>query len=492
MNTTLGYWDISDLHKRSTVELANLIADRKLKKRLVALVDFEFSERLNEKTPKKELLSVLHSLASNYKQFDLVFLKKAIPHLERHIKEGNFSIYEQIQCMYYISKYGSKPLGKRISSLVLEKVTKKQLDILNENDLAIFCLSSFSSGVNLADTGIPSFIVKQISKDLTDTTQDSLFIFRLICFIKCLRQAEHYDDNLFTLLARKLINGECNLRNLPVTTMVHLLQYYCNGLYADVDFILWAVRESVQQVESSFKTRKRVRLKDLNNLLYSASRYCCKEINEVFQNSSIPNHVYYTFKENKVPPNMMANILLSLWIAECDVKDAVVEFITENNINLIKGNDNFKDFAKLNLFLTCIRFESPNLLGFDVKNAQSYHLQPRREKYLLKRPHLKKMLEFLAKNGHIYGLTDIRFAFQVPGLYIGGIRANHLSGNLDIEVIDSTVCLRKSKQPNGNMVLKLRLLKKMNHNFISLYLNNADCFDQNLESVEHQLKTALL
>ncbi|BES89508.1 Hypothetical protein NTJ_02315 [Nesidiocoris tenuis] len=364
--------------------------------------------------------------------------------------------------MYYVSHLKTRSLAQKFVSTAVRKVEANDFNSICTNDMGIFCVSLFRCSVPVDRPAILKCIHERFTNDIDALILDNQSTF--VSMVKCFRLSKYYNQELVHFIASQ---GLEKLSNLDIVAKIHLAVYFAVCLYGDVNFISSYYKLCIRQLSDKVSIEKSPpRLKEFDNLLWSCASFNLKEVNEEIAKSKLPEYVSESLCLLRRDLDTQIALLSSLWACEIRLEKDIVRYISPENVKIIKDSPNFKSRATLYQLLTCVHLESPNLLKPNVIQARDNRLQPKYDNYMSKRPQLKKLLKQLQDFGQSLGLKNIRFSFEVPALYIGGVSAEFNGSPISVEVIDQTVCLTNSLHLSGKMKLKLRLLERMGRTFV--------------------------
>lgn len=368
-----------------------------------------------------------------------------------HLAKSNLAQPHQhkLQCLFFCSLLKKNTLTKKIIALFLNQL-EGEFTNLSNIELAILSISlfkcSFKPPANLSDV-----LVERLKTELNWFLKNSSL---LICFIKSLRIAEIYDDNLFDLL---IMNSEM-ISDMDLVCKIHLLVYFSGSLHSDVKFVSDLIKSIANDLNSTHQRNDLVRYKDIDNFLWSSCNYW-QHIN--LDPFNLPSRIEEIIKTDRIYLSQIFNTLYFMWILNMR-NSYLLDYLNKNNILQVKKMNYFKDLSRLSILITCVSIEEPESLTKDILELRESRLQPKIQVYFKKRSGIEAVLKLFLKNQSYLGLVDVEFSFPVNCLFVGSVTCIYKGNQISIELCDSVTSYRNSVQPNGIMALKLRLLRRLN------------------------------
>lgn len=197
-------------------------------------IDEELANRINNMSINHILalmdtfLSEKSQLLKNSKSF-----KKCMEVMdELWFRRPDLTIYQTIQLIYYVSIYKNK--SKTIVQFGLQKLMNEinYLKQLTDEELSILAVTTYKSGAKVYDKILRIFVFR-LEKNLDNLIQNPIIFVSLI---KPLKKAKYHDPILLTRMMTTF-NNQNNEVIKDVTSSIHLLTYFADANFGDVNFL---------------------------------------------------------------------------------------------------------------------------------------------------------------------------------------------------------------------------------------------------------------
>ncbi|XP_071445302.1 uncharacterized protein [Hetaerina americana] len=418
----------------------------------------------------------------------------------KNIKENAMKTSAVILILFCSGIARKDPNAKEIVALSLNIICndKTKLHGLSTSEIIIISEVAFKTSSQIISPTFTEHLLKTVVKNITKLAWDPA---NLVVVLKAMRHNKIHNWNFLKSTQKCLVKDKHILKIYNFAAKTHLIALYADALYGDQEFMNYLIGSAISSIDGQHaynphNEKGKGRAKDLARLLWATSYLGFKIEENILERKIIPvimekiNHGVYSKQLH-----ILLDTVLSLWIMGYKPLNMLPFVFTEELNKFLHDIKRIRYMARLQLLLTCISIESPesmdciNLKKIQVKEAYN----PREEKLLVHRPFLNRVFQDVRNAVCMLDFINVTCENSLPHLNIPGIlltpNKNYSRKLINVEVLDDTNCLHESGTPNGLMLLKLRLLRKLGHNVI---LVNYDEYEnqhtQILLQIEDEIK----
>ncbi|XP_050524057.1 uncharacterized protein LOC126895834 [Daktulosphaira vitifoliae] len=428
-------------------------------------VDRELESRVNTMNIDQMITLMDTCLASKNKLFKKSrAFKKCLETMdEKWFRKPDLNCYQTMQLIYYVSFFKKK--ATNVVTYGLKKIANdfNYLKKFSDEEMSILAITTYKTGAKVNDK-LLRIIVSKLEKNLNNLIQTPILFVSLL---KPLKKAKYHDPVLISKLIQT-IKFDNNLVIKDVTSSIHFLSYLADANCGDIQYLQQLI-DLIGNIMVQ-DNLKNYRIKDVTSFLFSIS-YLGLSVNNTSLKTTITNFLNYIFnsKENCIKHSkMFISINLSLWMLNWENIYLTKLIAMEIPISSLRSQDVHKQNYRLDLLLTCISIERPELIEKHSLN-QTINTMPQFDRHLDERPFLQKVFKNLKELSRKHNLFSVEYNFCIPNIKILNIKV--VDNNRIIfyfEVLDNTTCLHNTAVPHGMMKLKLRLESKLNYRIISI------------------------
>ncbi|CAH0552133.1 unnamed protein product [Brassicogethes aeneus] len=431
------------------------------KQNLFQLINKECTKRIHSMN-NQEICNLLHSFV---KVFPSQIAKTEFYNASMDILFQNVNSLGKNELVQLIFFAGLQKKTKR-SQIILKgslRCLDPYLDELDVHQLCIICNSFFKTSTKLSPK-VLNLTKKFISNNLEVLKDPALFV----AFIKVLRQNKDQTEELLTNISCAIFFNK-TLQLYSFTAICHILALYSDFLYYDEKLFEHFVRLGLDQISNEPKKIKAydnmdtVRNKDINRFIWSLANVNYQNLTQDHIETIIVKKIFQRIDKGDFlgSPDLLIEMLLSLWILNYRSYDMLSYVLTQTNIIKIRESASPVK-QRLNLLLSCIYLEDPKLfqnLNLDPSMFTTY----KADLQIKKRQDLQRVFNCLNLIAKTHEINRFELVSQVPHLNIVGIAGykKKIYKMLHVEVLDDHTSVKNTDSlPIGLMELKLRLLDK--------------------------------
>ncbi|CAG9766304.1 unnamed protein product [Ceutorhynchus assimilis] len=392
-----------------------------------------------------------------------------------------------IQLIFFIGFLKKTSKAQSMLKKCLKSFKNDLINSLTKEDLCIICNSTFKTSTKIRNHVLLDKIKLYINDNLLLLNDPAIFV----TLIKTLRHNRYQDDDILNTITCTVFFNK-TIQYYSFGALCHILALYADYLYYNEDILKSFTNKCLEILKNSTFTTKdaylkeQPRTKDIKRLLWALSNLNYKLSKEDIEGIVMPEiSIRIEAGEFKNDPGSMVQIIMYLWMMRYKAYDLIHQFLNKEVVSLIRAK-NMPCQDSLNLLLTCIYYEDPELyqqINIQPENRRNYNSKIQ----LNKRPELTKILNKLKVISAGNDIDKFEIDCQVPYINIIGIIGfqKKIYKTVNIELLDQYTCLKNTENlPTGLMDLKLRILEKNSEGLVVIEEPDiADCSDTELHQV---------
>ncbi|XP_066263015.1 uncharacterized protein [Euwallacea similis] len=399
---------------------------------------------------------------SNYFLLGLKLLTNQKNHLNKE---------KLVHLMFYIGLLKKNHVAQDMIRQCIKLFTKETIDNLTRENLCIICNSTFKTSTKIKNFLLLDRIKSYINNNLNLLNDAAVFV----TFLKTLRHNRYQDEDILNTITCTMFFNE-TLQYYSFSAMCHILALYADFLFYDENVLNTLTSRCLEQLKNSTFTSKNTylidqpRTKDIKRLLWALSNLGYKLSQEDVDNV-IMSHIRVRIQAGEFVNDQgsLVQMILYLWMMQYKARDLIREVLTAEVAKGIWGNQ-VTCIESLNLLLTCIYYEDPELFyQLNLRPQQTSSSAYNQNIQLAKRPTLQTIVDNLKSIAVQNGIDKYEVGCQVPFINIIGIAGfqKKIYKTVNIEVLDQYTCLKNTDNvPSGLMKLKLRILDRCDEGLI--------------------------
>ncbi|XP_049964145.1 uncharacterized protein LOC126484610 [Schistocerca serialis cubense] len=465
-------------------------------------VDIECWRRFKNMSPE-DILKVLdgwmYCLPNRITQ--LLFYSRTLNRMKLWFTFRVLSVQQWVLCVFFIG------LGKRNNTKLMRKALmacdcQEIVNSLTLLDLCIVLNAIYKTSTRVQDLSLPVAVTHKFKNDLDNIILET-DVFTTI--IKFLRQAGYHDNHLMNNIIELIMSHQSVLSTMNFTAEVHLLAFYAEARFYERDFISTLIGECLRNLvlhgtKTSFRSylTEHPRPKDITRFLWAVSYLGCdldkRDLDEIIVPQIKQRMLHHEYRNQ---PEEVIGSLLYLWMLGARPVTLFEKMVTVDLTRRLKGKRRIRHNSRFCLLLSAVQIEGPNIVQTELLKEMNLLKiwKPKLELHLQRREQLCNVLMAMKNLAGTLKLSRVKCEFSVPHIYIAGITAEASDGTqINVEVLDSTVCLHKSELPDGLMKFKLQLSEALGYTNIVMLEQNLDKIEgtENFYShVEDQLRKVI-
>ncbi|XP_050294483.1 uncharacterized protein LOC126734789 [Anthonomus grandis grandis] len=432
-------------------------------KRILELVDVECCSRLHEFSTKNIFDTLTNFVnAVPHQITKCQFFHSALDCLVIHKEKLNKD--QLVHLLFFIGFLKKNYNAQNMIRQCLKLFDHSTINRLMKEDLCIICNSTFKTSTKIKNHLLLDKIKLYINDNLTLLNDPAVFI----TLIKTLRHNRYQDDDILNSITCTIFfNG--TLKYYSFSAMCHILALYADYLYYDESILKVLTEKCLNDLKHlSFKSKdtylqEQPRMKDIKRFLWALTNLNYKISREEIEGIILPQiEIRVDAGEFTNDVGSMFQIILYLWMMNYKACGLIDQFMVNDLIQKYKAQ-NLPNQQSLNLLLTSIYYEDPNLFQkLKIPLEATSHVY-NQDYQLAKRPVLRKVIQSLKSTFPQNKLDTFQINCQVPYLNIVGITGyqKKIYKTVNIEILDEYTTLKNSDNvPSGLMQLKMRILDK--------------------------------
>ncbi|XP_055919827.1 uncharacterized protein LOC129951613 [Eupeodes corollae] len=341
-------------------------------------------------------------------------------------------------------------------------------------DLSIVGNSAYKASIPINNKAFMDKITNEILELKSSAIDDSL----LVTLIKVLRFNQVKSKDICEKL--DAVCSEKQLKSFEVMGLTHIFAYFVEFQWNNKKTCSKFINETLSRIRSSSQY---IRPKDMTAFLWSCAQLQQGDLLKPNDLRNIDHRVLRMVErdEFKYFPDQLINTALSLWMLGHRSRGLIAE-VTSLRMN---PNSNNPDRSKLDtrhkVLLSAVAIEQPDWLMRGKKEAFA-ESAPAPDYLVNNRVGLKKAFDKLKAEG-----VDAQLVLPIAGINVAGILVKQ-GGDQKcyLEVLEDDQILRFDQVPAAIVQLKIRLLKHLGYNVVTVRACDVD----NLESIQSLLSGA--
>ncbi|KAK0096634.1 hypothetical protein PV326_004903 [Microctonus aethiopoides] len=420
--------------------------------KLIKDIDNEYGDMIKQLTPK-EILGYLIFFIKNIPEI-ITFTKfyvQSIDILKIALKRNQLNRHE-ILIFLYFAGLKKKSGFHDVKYIVNFLPSLHELSIIEQS---IVAHTLFKCAIKL--NKIQARFIEKLIEENSELLVKNPYWLVPLC--KAIRQTGPSQKFTMKNLSQSLINAQTKF---PLPCIAHIVSLYAEAYLKQMDVLTKLFNNAFSCISTEYP---KVRLKDVDRVLWSA-----RTLNYHLKKDEldiINTYIDKTFEKHKFQPDLWLNIFLSLWMYEYKPKEKIKDcFQRRLFVPIIKNEILWKLITRLNLLVSCIRIEAPDIQipdEIDIPNKVGLKINK----------NIRKMFKTLNIMQNDLQLSEIELNCPINGINLSGISAKYKKKHkVHIDSLDESTCLRDSNEPHGLMNLKLRLLPKIGYQSILVLAEN--------------------
>ncbi|KAF2900722.1 hypothetical protein ILUMI_05463 [Ignelater luminosus] len=434
-------------------------------RKVLNLLDVECCFRINTMKPESilKLLNAFMHVTPN-RITDYKFYHYATDNIDRCLKD--ISKKELLQFIFYIGLQKQTKKAQVMLRKCLRNINRELLDKLSIEDLCIVCNSTYRTNTKISNAHLLDKIKRTLNDNLNLMKDPALFV----TLLKTVKQNHYEDEDLLSTISCTIFFNN-TAQYYTFTTICYILSLYADYLYYDEELLNLLIQRGIEQLKASGEVAtknmyltEQLRAKDITILLWAVSslgytKIDIKTLKDVFL-PKIKERI--SIGEYKSSPDILIDAVLYMWMLNYRAIEILPLVLTKENTENVRESQS-KSRHHLNLLLTCIAYEEPELYkNLRIKSTGIPNFNPNQQ--IQNRPLLQRVLKNLKALAPISMVQQVETNCQIPYFNILGISGydDKMNKVVNIEVLDEFVCVKnKDCHPSGLMQLKLRLLEQV-------------------------------